>query len=99
MTLVAYRDNAGFEPAYRLPALRPDWNRAAVVTRGNRDSIEHSILDLVREDAKGLQRTLGFSDRRKIEEYLDGLRGIERRIEWADRDDYSHHQEAFRKIR
>lgn len=80
------------------PPRRPDWNRSDVTARAARpDSIEQSILDLVREDAKDLQRKLGFSDRRKVEEYLDGLRGIERRIEWASRDEESHYGEAFRE--
>ncbi len=79
------------------PPRRPDWNRSAgPKQKGSRNTIQHSVLDLVREDAKDLQRKLGFSDRRKVEEYLEGLRGIERRIAWADQDDFSHHQEAFR---
>lgn len=60
------------------------------------DTIEQSVLDLVREDAKALQRRLGFSDRRKVEEYLEGLRGIERRVRSASLDAESHHREAFR---
>jgi hypothetical protein len=39
-----------------------------------------SILDFVQEDAKKLQRTLGATDQRKLDEYLDGIRDIERRI-------------------
>ncbi len=78
------------------PPRRPDWGQAAEFAQGNQpDSIEQSVLDLVRDDAKALQRKLGFSDRRKVEEYLDGLRGIERRIMAADSDAYSHHQDAF----
>jgi hypothetical protein len=77
--------------------MAPKWDdHAAALRPVNRDTIEHSVLDLVREDAKDMQRKLGFSDRRKVEEYLDGLRGIERRIESASADGFSHHQEAFR---
>jgi hypothetical protein len=75
---------------------RPSWGKTEPQSQPvSRDTIEHSVLDLVREDTKDLQRKLGFSDRRKIEEYLDGLRGVERRIEIASADDYSHHRDAF----
>lgn len=42
-----------------------------------RESCRGSILDLVREDAKALQRGLGASDRRKVDEYLTALRETE----------------------
>lgn len=87
-----------FDELYRgQPPRRPDWSQpAAARSSAGRDTIEHSVLDLVREDAKDLQRRLGFSDRRRLEEYLEGLRGIERRIDLAAADRYSHHEEAFR---
>jgi len=50
------------------------------------DSVESSVLDLVREDARSLQGRLGFSDRRKLEEYFEGLRSIEKRLDQAGRD-------------
>lgn len=59
------------------------------------DSVEASVIDLVREEAKSLQRKLGYSDRRKMEEYMDGLRSIERRVAAASADSYSHHQDGF----
>lgn len=78
------------------PPRRPDWSRSRGQSQAvRRDSIEHSVLDLVREDAKDLQRKLGFSDRRKVEEYLEGLHGVERRINAASGDSYSHHRDAF----
>lgn len=43
-----------------------------------------SVLDVVREDANRLSRTLGASDRSKLSEYLDSVRGIEQRIARAD---------------
>ena len=43
-----------------------------------------SILDFVAEDAKQLDRQLGSNDRRKLGEYLDGVRAIERRIEHSE---------------
>lgn len=44
-------------------------------------SDEKSVLDLVREDAKRLQHQLGSADRAKLDQYLDSIREVERRIE------------------
>jgi hypothetical protein len=46
--------------------------------RGDRQ--RKSILDFAGEDARRLQRALGAADRRKLDEYLAGLREIEERI-------------------
>ncbi|MEO5915040.1 MAG: DUF1552 domain-containing protein [Luteolibacter sp.] len=40
-----------------------------------------SVIDFVQEDAKALQRYLGRNDRHKMDEYLTGVREIERQIE------------------
>jgi hypothetical protein len=81
----------------RVPK-RPDWeSRGAQEKTGSRsESIEGSVLDLVREDARSLETKLGFSDRRKLEEYFEGLRSVERRIEGASKDDHTHHEEGFK---
>ncbi|MBL8174457.1 MAG: DUF1552 domain-containing protein [Bryobacterales bacterium] len=42
---------------------------------------DRSILDFVREDAARLGSDLGASDKRKLTEYLDSVREIERRIQ------------------
>jgi hypothetical protein len=42
-----------------------------------------SILDYVREDAASLKINLGANDKRKLDEYLTGVREIEKRIELA----------------
>jgi hypothetical protein len=42
---------------------------------------EKSVLDLVSEDAKKLQSKLGAADRQKLEQYLESIREVERRIE------------------
>jgi hypothetical protein len=44
---------------------------------------EQSILDFVTEDARRLEARLGASDRRKLDEYLTGVREIEERIRKA----------------
>lgn len=40
-----------------------------------------SVLDYVRGDSRKLHGRLGRSDRHKLDEYLDGVRALERRIE------------------
>lgn len=42
---------------------------------------DQSVLDLVSQDAKRLQSKLGSSDRAKLEQYLESVREVERRIE------------------
>ena len=42
-----------------------------------------SILDFVREDASRLSVRLGTNDRRKMDEYLEAIRDVERRIQKA----------------
>ncbi len=51
--------------------------------RTRRERYRRSILDLVSDDAKSLKATLGPTDNRKLDEYLTGIREIERRIEMA----------------
>ena len=48
--------------------------------RARRLRQDESILDFVQQDTKKLQRTLGATDRRKLDEYLAGIREIERSI-------------------
>ncbi len=78
-----------------LRAQQPNWSEATEEGVPPSDSVESSVIDLVRDEAKALQRTLGFNDRRKMEQYLDGLRSIEKRVAMAGRDNHSHHQDAF----
>jgi hypothetical protein len=47
------------------------------------DRHNKSILDFVGDDAKQLRQTLGASDRRKLDEYLTGVRELEQRINRA----------------
>jgi hypothetical protein len=44
-----------------------------------------SILDFAADEARQLQRQLGRNDRQKLDEYLTGVREIERRIAGAER--------------
>ena len=43
-----------------------------------------SILDFVMEETKSMKRSLANNDKGKLDEYLTGLRDIERRIEYAE---------------
>ncbi len=45
-----------------------------------RDALQQSILDFIADDAKRLQSKLGRNDNRKLDEYLTGVREVERRI-------------------
>jgi len=56
-------------------------------SRARRDQQQKSILDLVRGDARRLRRQLGKDDAHKLDEYLDGVREIERRIDQPVDDD------------
>ncbi len=51
---------------------------------GQRYASKKSVLDFVQQDAKSLQKHLGRSDRSKLDEYLTGVREIERQIEKAE---------------
>jgi hypothetical protein len=51
-----------------------------------REALRKSVLDYVADDAERLQRRLAAGDVKKLDEYLTGVREIERRIELADRE-------------
>ncbi len=53
--------------------------------RARRQRHERSVLDFVLEDARALQRQLGATDRRKLDEYLTAVRELEQRIENAEK--------------
>jgi hypothetical protein len=63
-----FGDGDSTEPAARLKLMRED----------------RSILDFVREDVARLEPGLGSRDKSKLNEYLDGIREIERRIQKAE---------------
>ncbi len=54
--------------------------------RAKRLAYDKSILDFVMDDTQRLKGDLGRTDRRKLDEYLDAVREIERRIEQAEHD-------------
>jgi hypothetical protein len=70
----------------RAPVV-PNWGRRtahlASLTQAapTGDSYDRSVIDLVQERAKSLQRRLGRDDQQKLDEYLDSVRSVEKRIE------------------
>jgi len=50
-----------------------------------RQAEQRSVLDYVMDDARGMEKRLGTSDNRKLDQYLTGLRDIESRIESAEK--------------
>jgi len=55
--------------------------------RRDRDFVRKSILDVVQAEANQLQRRVGLSDRRKLDEYFSSVREIEQRIERNEHQD------------
>ncbi|QDT02014.1 hypothetical protein K227x_03850 [Rubripirellula lacrimiformis] len=49
-----------------------------------RDELKKSVLDFISDDARSLQSKLGGNDKHKLEEYLSGVREVERRIQRSD---------------
>ncbi|HUR46489.1 MAG TPA: DUF1552 domain-containing protein, partial [Candidatus Saccharimonadales bacterium] len=50
-----------------------------------RERYNKSILDFVLEDTKRLQNNLGYTDRRKLDEYLTAVRELETRIDRSEK--------------
>jgi uncharacterized protein DUF1552 len=61
-----------------------DGDSTDTASRLKRMHEDRSILDFVREDVGRLQGGLGARDKTKLDEYLDGIRDIERRIQKAE---------------
>jgi hypothetical protein len=52
----------------------------SAAAKAKRERYRKSILDLVAEDAGDLKRQLGSADQQKLEEYLNGVREVEKRL-------------------
>jgi hypothetical protein len=64
----------------------PNWAKRAAnlaVAQGRKggDSYDRSVLDLVSEDARALQKKLGRADQQRLDEYLTAVRGVETRLQ------------------
>jgi hypothetical protein len=49
-------------------------------SQAQREALKKSILDFISDDAQRLQKKLGRGDQRKLDEYLTGVREVERRL-------------------
>jgi hypothetical protein len=58
-----------------------------LVGDGSGRAIDRSILDAVREDSRSLVSRVNGGDRHKLNEYFEGIRDIEKRIERAAKDE------------
>jgi Protein of unknown function (DUF1552) len=56
------------------------------VAQSEGKSLDQSILDLVFSDAKSLRGKVSGTDQRKLDEYLDSVRALEKRIEHAEKE-------------
>jgi len=55
-------------------------------TKARRALYKKSILDLTLENTEGLTKTLGATDKRKMDEYLTSIREVETRLEKSEKD-------------
>jgi len=73
----------------------PNWKRRANASSGPADqpassstdptnSLDRSVLDLVLNQATDLRKGLGKVDRRKLDQYLDSVRSVEKRLEFME---------------
>lgn len=70
-----------------VPAIRETRPRAIfdkLFRRANEGFLDKSVIDLVLEQAKSLKRRASVNDQRKVDEYLDSVRSIEKRLEFAE---------------
>ncbi len=51
-----------------------------LLSRQRRQHARQSVLDFVADDARQLRKRLDTNDRRKVEQYLEGIRDVERRL-------------------
>jgi len=66
--------------------------------RAQRLAENKSILDFVMEDAKLLNKKLGTTDRMKLDEYMSGIREIERRISFVENESKLNNIQQFSNI-
>ncbi len=72
----------------RTPAPRETIPRAIydrMFRKADEGATDRNVLDLVLAHAKSLRGKVSDADRRKIDEYLESLRSVERRLEFAEK--------------
>ncbi len=78
-----------FERLFGRPGAKDD-----PAARAKRRRYDKSILDFVQEDTRKLKGDLGPTDQRKLDEYLDAVREIEKRIAISEKSS-SHAEPAI----
>jgi hypothetical protein len=61
-----------------------------------RQAMKKSVLDFIAEDTRQLQQKLGGNDQQKLDEYLNGVREIERRLEQNEKVSATSSQYEFK---
>jgi hypothetical protein len=70
--------------------IAPNWQRRATAnpvqksSLGVEDPVERSVLDFVLDQTHDLNRQLGRTDRRKLEQYLASVRSVEQRLAFLE---------------
>lgn len=76
-----FRGRDPVAPDWSARAKRRAENKAKQAKQPGEDkSIDRHILDMVMEDAKQLRKKVGRFDQRKLDQYLDSVESVERRI-------------------
>ncbi len=78
----------------RAPVV-PNWKTRGTAlppAPAKKSNIDRSVADLVREEANDLRRDLGHGDRHRLDEYLECVRGVEKRIDFVE---HRQRQEAI----
>lgn len=73
------RPRAAFERLFMMGGATP-------AERARRLALRRSVLDLAGDSVKRLGKSLAVGDRERIDEYLESIRAVEKRIEAAERD-------------
>jgi hypothetical protein len=81
------------DPRMAFESLFGDGSTAA--ERLQRQRVNSSILDWIGSDVKGLQKNLGASDRGRLNDYLENVREIERRIQRIEKYNASGESRAL----
>lgn len=62
----------------------PQTSKPTIDKDAEPDGLSKSVLDLVLDEAKSLRRKLGAGDRDRLEQYMDSVRSVEKRIAILD---------------
>jgi hypothetical protein len=68
----------------------PNWKRRATAAEttasstSSSDSLDRGVLDLVLNQANDLRRGLGRNDQHKLDQYLDSVRSVEKRVAFIE---------------